>query len=133
MTDQTAPRSEAPRAGLTGKQKKRIWRGVQTVLILIAAFIMLIPIIWIFLAAFKSHVEVYQLRLFFTPTLENFGTVFEEPYDLGDGYGPTRASETYVCPRGFAWSASCCARRTSSRRAWTTWQKHCATARSSSC
>lgn len=69
---------------MTGKQKKQFWNGVQVVLILAAAFIMLIPIIWIFLAAFKTHVDVYQLKVFFTPTIENFGTVFESPYNLGD-------------------------------------------------
>ena len=45
---------------------------MQVALILIATFIMLIPIIWIFLAAFKSHVEVYQLRLFFTTDAGEF-------------------------------------------------------------
>ena len=69
---------------MTGKQKKQIVRAIQTVLILIAIFIMLVPIIWIFMAAFKTHVDVYQLKLFFTPTLENFAEVFEEPYNLGD-------------------------------------------------
>ncbi|MEM0936999.1 MAG: carbohydrate ABC transporter permease [Pseudomonadota bacterium] len=68
---------------MTGKQQQRMWRAAQNVLILVAAFVMLIPIIWIFLAAFKSHVEVYQLRLFFTPTFENFGEVFDDPYFLG--------------------------------------------------
>lgn len=69
---------------MTGKQRKQFWNVIQITLILIAAFIMLIPIIWIFLAAFKTHVDVYQLKLFFTPTLENFGTVFYAPYNLGD-------------------------------------------------
>ena len=69
---------------MTGKQKRQFWNAIQITLILVAAFIMLIPIFWIFLAAFKSHVDVYQLKLFFTPTLENFSTVFESPYDLGD-------------------------------------------------
>ena len=69
---------------MTGKQKKQFWNTIQLTLIVIAAFIMIIPIIWIFLAAFKTHVDVYQLKLFFTPTLENFGTVFESPYDLGE-------------------------------------------------
>ncbi len=73
-----------PRRGLTGRQKKKIAQVVQITLILIATFIMLIPIIWIFLAAFKNHVDVYQLRLFFTPTLENFSLVFQEPYTLGE-------------------------------------------------
>lgn len=68
---------------MTGRQRKQFWNAIQITLILIAAGIMIIPIIWIFLAAFKSHVDVYQLKLFFTPTLENFSTVFQPPYDLG--------------------------------------------------
>jgi len=69
---------------MTGKQKKRLWGALHTALILFAIFVMLVPIAWIFLAAFKSHVDVYQLKLFFTPTLENFATVFDDPYRLGE-------------------------------------------------
>jgi multiple sugar transport system permease protein len=68
---------------MTGKQTRQFWNAVQLVLIFVATFVMLIPIIWIALASVKSHVDVYQLKLFFTPTLENFGTVFEAPYYLG--------------------------------------------------
>ncbi len=68
---------------MTGRQRKQFWNAVQIILILIAAGVMIIPIIWIFLAAFKSHVDVYQLKLFFRPTLENFAIVFQSPYDLG--------------------------------------------------
>ncbi len=69
---------------LTGKQRKQALNLVQIALILAAAFVMIIPIIWIALAAFKTHVDVYQLKLFFRPTLENFAIVFQSPYDLGD-------------------------------------------------
>ena len=69
---------------MTGAQRKRFWSTVQITLILIAIVIMLAPIVWIFLAAFKTHVDVYQLKLLFTPTLENFATVFDDPYRLGD-------------------------------------------------
>jgi multiple sugar transport system permease protein len=69
---------------MTGKQKKQLWGAIHTALILIAMFVMLVPIIWIFLAAFKSHVDVYQLKLFFAPTLENFSVVFDDPYRLGE-------------------------------------------------
>lgn len=69
---------------MTGKQKRQIASAMQVALILIAIFIMLVPILWIFMAAFKSHVDVYQLKLFFTPTFENFGLVFDAPYELGD-------------------------------------------------
>lgn len=67
---------------MTGKRK--IWNGLKVILILIATFIMLVPIIWIFMAAFKTHVDVYQLKLFFTPTLKNFSLVFDSPYLLGE-------------------------------------------------
>ena len=69
---------------MTGKQKKQISNAVQVALILLATFVMIIPIIWIFLAAFKTHVDVYQLKIFFKPTFENFGLVFDSPYDLGE-------------------------------------------------
>jgi len=69
---------------MTGKQRKRFWNTIQIILIVIAAIIMITPILWIFLAAFKTHVDVYQLKLFFTPTFENFSTVFDAPYNLGD-------------------------------------------------
>ena len=68
---------------MTGARRKRVIDGVQVTLILIATFVMLIPIVWIALASLKSTVEVFQLRLFFEPTLENFRTVFEPPYELG--------------------------------------------------
>ena len=45
---------------------------------------MLVPIAWIFLAAFKNHLDVYTLKIFFKPTLENFSLVFQEPYTLGE-------------------------------------------------
>ena len=69
---------------MNGRQTKQLWGAVQSVLILLAMFIMLVPILWIFLAAFKSHVDVYQLKLYFTPTLDNFATVFDDPYRLGE-------------------------------------------------
>ena len=68
---------------MTGAQKRRLVQIVQTVVILAAAAVMIVPIIWIFLAAFKTHVDVYQLKIFFNPTLKNFLTVFEAPYSLG--------------------------------------------------
>ncbi|MEZ5649424.1 MAG: carbohydrate ABC transporter permease [Burkholderiaceae bacterium] len=69
---------------MSHRLRRRTLQALQTALILIAAFVMLIPIVWIALAAFKTHVDVYQLKLFFTPTLENFATVFQSPYDLGE-------------------------------------------------
>ncbi|MBX2824982.1 MAG: carbohydrate ABC transporter permease [Gammaproteobacteria bacterium] len=69
---------------MSGKRKKSLWNAFQIVLILLFTAVMLVPIIWIAMAAFKQHVDVYQLKLLFTPTLENFSTVFQQPYALGD-------------------------------------------------
>ena len=67
---------------MSNRQKKKIYETIKVALILITAAVMMIPIIWICMAAFKTHVDVYQLKVFFKPTLENFAVVFESPYDL---------------------------------------------------
>ena len=41
------------------------------------------PIVWIGLTSLKEPREVYALTLAFTPTLDNFRTVFEHPWNLG--------------------------------------------------
>lgn len=69
---------------MDARQKRIAFEAVQQVLVVLVMAFMLVPIIWIFMAAFKKHVDVYQLKLFFEPTLENFAIVFESPYDLGD-------------------------------------------------
>ena len=68
---------------MTGKQKKQLMNVFQVTLIVIAILVMLVPIAWIFLAAFKNHIDVFQLKILFAPTLENFHSVFEPPYYLG--------------------------------------------------
>lgn len=67
---------------LSNKQQQKIYAGLRDVLVLIVAAVMMIPILWISMAAFKTHVDVYQLKILFTPTLANFKTVFQSPYDL---------------------------------------------------
>ena len=69
---------------MNNRQKKTAGEAIRVTLILIAAAIMMVPIIWIAMAAFKTHVDVYQLKLFFTPTFENFLQVFDSPYNLHD-------------------------------------------------
>ncbi len=64
------------------RRKKLLQEGGRIALILTAAAVMMLPILWIVMAAFKTHVDVYQLKLFFVPTLDNFIQVFAAPYDL---------------------------------------------------
>lgn len=56
--------------------------ALQTGLVLLAALFVLTPIAWIALAAFKTNVDVFQLKLLFTPTLENFARIVQPPYSI---------------------------------------------------
>ncbi len=68
----------------SSKQRKQFWDTVQFVLILVVAAVILVPIYWIASGAFKEHVDIFQLKLIFTPTLENFRIIFKSPYNLFD-------------------------------------------------
>jgi len=52
--------------------------------ILLTAVLILVPIYWIVSGAFKQQVDIFQLKLLFTPTLENFEIIFRSPYNLFD-------------------------------------------------
>ena len=69
---------------MTHRMPKPALEALQVALILIATFIVLSPILWIFIAAFKNHIDVFQLKLSFEPTINNFFAVFDAPYYLGD-------------------------------------------------
>ena len=59
------------------------WLRQLLVMVLISAI--LLPILWIFLTAFKLPRDVYSTStaIWFTPTLENLHTVFQAPWNLG--------------------------------------------------
>jgi len=44
----------------------------------------LLPILWIMLTSLKTPRDVYTLQLWFSPTWDNFRTVFAAPWHLGD-------------------------------------------------
>jgi len=52
-------------------------------LLLLVSVIVLFPIVWMFLTAFKQSRDAYSLSLNFKPTLQNFVAVFSEPWNLG--------------------------------------------------
>lgn len=54
------------------------WVGVALVL----GFILL-PIFWIALTSFKTYQQAFTLDVFFQPILDNYRTIFEEPFDFG--------------------------------------------------
>lgn len=52
-------------------------------LLLFICVVVLFPIAWMFLTAFKQPRDAYSLSLDFEPTLQNFITVFSAPWNLG--------------------------------------------------
>lgn len=60
-----------------------LWWAERALLVLVSV-IVLFPIAWMFLTAFKSPRDAYSLSLNFTPTLDNFVTVFSHPWNLGN-------------------------------------------------
>lgn len=67
----------------TGTEQFRLW--LSQMMVFIGICIILLPITWLFLTAFKLPRDVYSLQTAFnfTPTLENLQTIFEHPWNLG--------------------------------------------------
>ena len=55
----------------------------ETLGLLLTLFFILTPIAWMALTAFKQEGDVYTLKVFFTPTLQNFVTIFQPPLSFG--------------------------------------------------
>jgi len=68
----------------TATDQFRLWWS--QMMVFIGICIILLPITWLFLTAFKLPRDVYSLETAFnfTPTLENLQTIFEHPWNLGN-------------------------------------------------
>ena len=64
--------------------KNKFLDFLQILVIFLTAVFILVPIYWIVSGAFKQQVDIFQLKLLFTPTLENFEIIFRSPYNLFD-------------------------------------------------
>ena len=64
--------------------KNKFLDFLQFLVILLTAVLILVPIYWIVSGAFKQQVDIFQLKLLFTPTLVNFEIIFRSPYNLFD-------------------------------------------------
>ena len=69
---------------MSNRSRKRLLNFLQFLVILLTAIIILVPIYWIVSGAFKQQVDIFQLKLLFTPTLDNFKIIFKSPYNLFD-------------------------------------------------
>jgi ABC-type glycerol-3-phosphate transport system permease component len=67
----------------TASDQLRLW--CLQMMVFLGICIILLPIAWLFLTAFKFPRDVYALEtaFYFTPTLENLQTIFEHPWNLG--------------------------------------------------
>ena len=63
--------------------KNRIYWAIERTLLLLVSFVVLFPIFWMFLTSLKKPRDAYSITLNFQPTLENFATVFADPWNLG--------------------------------------------------
>ncbi len=62
--------------------KKQALEIFEKSIIVIVTVIILSPIFWIVSGAFKDQVDLFAIKVFFTPTLDNFKTIFEDPYEI---------------------------------------------------
>ena len=69
---------------MSNRSRKKLLDFLQFLVILLTAVIILVPIYWIVSGAFKQQVDIFQLKLLFTPTLDNFKIIFKSPYNLFD-------------------------------------------------
>ncbi len=66
-----------------GPRRSTSGRIAETAALLLVCVVVLFPIGWMFLTAFKRARDAYDLGFDFTPTLSNFATVFAPPWNLG--------------------------------------------------
>lgn len=81
-------RSDEARAAVVARlgaaaRRRRVLRGLETTVLLVAGAVILFPILWMVATAFKSPADVYRYTLLFVPTLDNFRTVFEPRWGIG--------------------------------------------------
>jgi multiple sugar transport system permease protein len=80
--EQTAPEVRPVRSGISPLQR-RVEAVLENIGLLLTLLFIMLPIAWMALTAFKQRVDVFTLKVFFTPTLQNFVAIFQEPLAFG--------------------------------------------------
>ncbi|NKE46189.1 carbohydrate ABC transporter permease [Roseomonas frigidaquae] len=65
------------------RRRKLVLKALESAILLLALFLILFPIVWMALTAFKRPVDLFDLTVLFTPTLDNFRTIFAAPWNIG--------------------------------------------------
>ena len=63
-------------------RRRRILKIIENAVLAAVALLILFPIVWMVLTAFKSPVYVYSYTIWFPPTLDNFREVFSERWQI---------------------------------------------------
>jgi multiple sugar transport system permease protein len=66
------------------KRKRRVLKILEVAVLVVVAALILFPILWMVMTAFKSPASVYRYTIWFPPTLENFREVFNERWLIRD-------------------------------------------------
>jgi multiple sugar transport system permease protein len=67
-----------------GLRRRRILKVLEVSVLAVVALLILFPIVWMVLTAFKSPIYVYSYTIWFPPTLENFREVFNERWLISE-------------------------------------------------
>lgn len=67
----------------TYRWRKLVESALDTVGLLLTLLFIMTPIAWMALTAFKQRQDVFTRKVFFTPTLQNFVTIFQPPLNFG--------------------------------------------------
>lgn len=78
-----APSVAQPVRARTYRRGKWVESVLETVGLLLTLMFIMLPIAWMALTAFKQRADVFTLKVFFTPTLQNFVTIFQSPLSFG--------------------------------------------------
>jgi len=62
---------------------EKFWEGVRWLGFGATFLFMAFPIFWMVLTSFKVARDAYSTKIFFTPTLDNFISIFQNPYNFG--------------------------------------------------
>jgi multiple sugar transport system permease protein len=73
----------SPDRAAAARRRRLIWRSVESAILLLVLFLILFPILWMALTAFKRPVDLFDLTIIFTPTFDNFRTIFAPPWNIG--------------------------------------------------
>ena len=79
-----APASAAAARRASGRRRRGLLKALEWAVLALVAAIILFPILWMVMTAFKSPRYVYSYTMIFPPTLENFYEVFGERWHIAD-------------------------------------------------